>query len=394
MAHSILSPSASHRWLNCPAAPRLEATVPDRSTDYAKEGTLAHAICAIKLKQYLGLNTTEEQKEIWRLKGYRTKDGKSIYSGEMEEHTDDYVGYVLGKYEEARQTCKDALLMVETTLDFGDYVPDSRGTADALIIADGTMHVIDFKYGQGVKVDAEDNSQMMIYALGAYLAESYEYDIREVSATIFQPRKGNVSTYDISVTELMEWAERELKPKARLAYSGEGPQNAGPWCQFCRVAAQCRALADHSLSVLEEFGNPEQLKLMEPDEIAKALDKVPTVETWIKAVKEYSLNAALNGTAFPGYKIVEGRSVRKITDPQEAAAILSREGYDSEAFLKPTELQPLTVLEKLVGKKKLAGLLEGCIIKPEGKPTLVPMSDKRAAFTPTSDSLDILNDIE
>lgn len=378
--HALLSPSASHRWLHCTAAPRLEEGIKDEGSDYAAEGTLAHAYCAMKLKNFLGLPTDREKEEIAALQ-------EKYGTGEMAEYTDTYATIVLEKYNVARAATPDAQLLVETRLDFSDYVPEAFGTADAIIIADGTMEVIDFKYGKGVKVSAVENPQMMIYALGAYARFAFEYRIDNLRATIVQPRIDNLSEYEITVEELTAWAANVLAPAAEKAYKGEGPQTPGAWCQFCKVKNQCRALANKCKEVVAV--DP---KLITPEELAKdVLPMVPIVKTWISGVEDFALSQALSGIQLPGWKIVEGRSVRKITDTDSVAAVLTKNGYKQNDIFKPVEMRTITDLEKLVGKKQFAAMCGEWINKPQGKPTLAPEGDKRKAIDPIADDFKGIN---
>ena len=378
--HALLSPSASHRWLHCTAAPRLEEGVEDKGSEYAAEGTLAHAYCAMKLKQFYGLPTDGEEKEIAGL-------NDKYHTGEMDEYTDTYATIVLEKYNAARAATADAQLLVETRLDFTDYIPEAFGTADAIIIADGVMEVIDFKYGKGVKVSALENPQMMIYALGAYVMFSFDYRIERVRMTIVQPRIDNLSEYELSVGELMRWTDETLRPAAEKAYKGEGPQQPGEWCQFCKVKNQCRALADKCKNVVA--ADP---KLITVEELAKdVLPMVPLVKTWISGVEEYALAQALSGVQLPGWKIVEGRSVRKIVSADATITALIQAGYKTTEILKPQELRTITELEKMVGKKQFASLCGEWIEKPKGKPTLAPESDKRKAIDPVDEDFKDIN---
>ena len=378
--HALLSPSASHRWLHCTAAPRLEEGIKDEGSDYAAEGTLAHAYCAMKLKNFLGLPTDGEKEEIAALQ-------EKYGTGEMAEYTDTYATIVLEKYNAARAATPDAQLLVETRLDFSDYVPEAFGTADAIIIADGTMEVIDFKYGKGVKVSAVENPQMMIYALGAYARFAFEYRIDNLRATIVQPRIDNLSEYEITVEELTAWAANVLTPAAEKAYKGEGPQTPGAWCQFCKVKNQCRSLASKCKEVVAV--DP---KLITPEELAKdVLPMVPIVKTWISGVEDFALAQALSGIQLPGWKIVEGRSVRKITDTDNVAAVLTKNGYKQNDIFKPVEMRTITDLEKLVGKKQFAAMCGEWINKPQGKPTLAPEGDKRKAIDPIADDFKGIN---
>lgn len=372
--HALLSPSAAHRWLNCPAAPRLEADVKDEGSDFAAEGTLAHAYCALKLKEFLKLPTDGEVEEINSLHD-------KYYAGEMEEYTDTYKTIVLEKYIAAKQMTPDALLLIETRLDFSEYIPDAFGTADAIIIADGTMEVIDFKYGKGVRVSAKRNAQMMIYALGAYSRFAFDYRIDRVRMTIVQPRIDNLSEYELTAKELESWAEAELKPKAKIAYEGNGQQKPGAWCQFCKVKNSCRVLAGKCQQAVKT-----DAKLLTPEELAKdILPLLPIVKTWLAGVEDYALQQALGGVQLPGWKIVEGRSIRRITDPDGAVTALNQAGYKTTELYKPQELRTITELEKLVGKKQFAALCGEYIDKPAGKPTLAPDSDKRPAINPAVD---------
>lgn len=372
-AHALLSPSAAHRWMNCTAAPRLEINVEDAGSDYAAEGTLAHAYCALKLKKYLGLPTADEEKEIEALSQYHT--------GEMDEYTDTYVSIVLEKFNAARAHTKDAQLLVETRLDFSKHIPDAFGTADTIIIADGTIDEIDFKYGKGVKVSAFQNPQAMIYGLGAFEKFDFEYDIRRVRMTIIQPRIDNLSEYEVTTAELLSWAIKELEPKAKEAYSGNGKQQPGDWCQFCKVKHTCRALVNLCKETAQN-----NAQLLSTDELAKdVLPMLPIIKTWLAGVEDYALQQALSGVSLPGWKLVEGRSNRKIVNVEGAATALINAGYAKTAIYKPQELCTITELEKMVGKKQFAALCADFIEKPKGKPTLAEESDKRPALDPVAE---------
>lgn len=373
--HALLSPSAAHRWMNCTAAPLLERDVEDKGSTFAEEGTLAHAYCAKKLKEFLGLAVDEEKAEIAQL-------DEQYHSGEMDEYTDTYKTIVLEKFNAARAKTKDAQLLVEVKLDFSHYVPDAFGTSDAIIIADGVMEVIDFKYGKGVKVSAVENPQMMIYALGAWDLFNFEYDIRKVRMTIVQPRIDNLSEFELDAADLINWAVDELQPKANEAYAG-GKQKPGNWCQFCKVKANCKALS--SMCIEAQQANPDPRKISKEVMESTILPLLSTFKTWLTGVEEYSLEQALNGVQYQGFKIVEGRSIRKITNPTTVMELLGKEGFAKESYIKPTELRSITDLEKLIGKKRFGTICAEYINKPQGKPTLVPESDKRPAFNQAAD---------
>ena len=380
--HALLSPSAAHRWMNCTAAPRLEAAAPDEDSSYAQEGTLAHAYCAQKLKSFMGLDTADEAKEIAQL-------NDEYHTGEMDEYTDTYKTIVLEKFNAARSVTKDAQLLIETRLDFSEYVPEAFGTSDATIIADGLMEVIDFKYGKGVRVSAVDNEQMKIYALGAYLKHSFEYRIDRVRMTIVQPRIDNLSEFEMSIPDLLKWADEVLRPKAVEAFSDHGIQNPGEWCQFCKVKCGCKALAEKCTSIAQ--GNPDPGLITPKKMAADILPWLAIIKSWVSSMEDYTLQQALAGVSYPGYKLVEGRSNRKITDDKAVIALLSKEGYDESEYMKPAVLCGIGDLEKLVGKKRLAVLCADYITKPQGKPTLTTSDDKRPAYNAAADDF---NDIE
>ena len=364
------------------AAPLLEKDVEDKGSVYAEEGTLAHAYCAKKIKDFLKRDSSDEDKEIAEL-------ADKYHTGEMDEYTDTYKTIVLEKFNAARAKTADAQLLIEVKLDFSKFVPDAFGTADAVIIADGLMEVIDFKYGKGVKVSAHDNPQMKIYALGAYEAFSFEYNITRVKMTIVQPRIDNLSEFETSISDLLWWARTVLTPKAEEAFSGQGKQQPGAWCQFCKVKSRCKALAKTCVDTTTASPNPKLIGKEDMESVI--LPKLATIKTWLAGVEEYALEQALSGVQYRGYKIVEGRSIRRITDQEAVMTLLGKEGYAREAYVKPTELRSITDLERLIGKKRFASLCAEYITKPQGKPTLVPDDDKRPAFNSATDDFKNIN---
>lgn len=363
--HAILSASSSHRWLHCNPSARLEQEFEDRETEAAAEGTAAHALAEHKLR---------------KAQKMRSRKPVSKYdSDEMDTYTDGYVEFVLEALEEARQLCSDPKVLIEQRLDFSCYVPDGFGTGDCLIVADKLLHIIDLKYGQGVLVDATENPQMMLYALGALRIFDFLYDIESVSMTIYQPRRENVSTWTIPVTELDDWAEQTLKPKAELAYKGEGEYCPGAWCQFCKAAVKCRARAEAKLQLAKyEFAQPP---LLSDAEIGDTLGKLDDLTKWANEIIAYAQDAAVNhGKEWPGYKLVESRTNRKYTDEDAVIEAAHAAGY-TDIFKK--SLISITEMEKLMGKKTFAEVLGGLVVKPVGRPTLVPASDRRPAITTT-----------
>ncbi|CDM68574.1 DUF2800 domain-containing protein [Clostridium perfringens] len=360
--HAVLSASGSHRWLNCLPSARLELEFENSESNVAAEGTAAHALCEHKLKKALHM---------------RSKRPVSVYNtDEMEEHSDAYVEFVMEQLELAKQSCTDPLILIEQRLDFSCYVPQGFGTGDCIIIGDKKLHIIDFKYGMGVLVDAVDNPQMKLYALGALEIYDSLYDIEEVSMTIFQPRRENVSTWTIPVKELKDWAENELKPKAKKAYEGEGDYLPGEWCTFCRAAVKCRARAEEKLKLAQmEFKLPP---LLTDSEIEEVLSKLSDLTKWANEIIAYATDAAVNhGKEWSGFKVVQGRSVRKYKDEEAVAEAAKANGYKD---IYRHSLITLTEMQKLMGKTKFEEILGGLIHKPPGKPTLVPFSDKRPAM--------------
>lgn len=364
--HAILSASGSHRWLNCTPSARLELEFENTTSEAAREGTAAHALCEHKLKKFLKK---------------RSKRPVSDYnSDEMEECTDAYVEFVMGQYEEAKKSCIDPVILIEQKLDFSCYVPDGFGTGDCIIISDDKLHIIDFKYGQGILVEAEHNPQMMLYALGALEIYDALYDIKEVSMTIFQPRRENVSTWTIPIEDLKAWAEKELKPKAQMAYAGDGEYLPGEWCTFCKAAVKCRARAEEKMRLARmEFKMPP---LLTDAEIEEVLAVLPDLTKWANEITAYATEAAIHhGKEWNGFKVVEGRSNRKYRDELLVAEAAKEHGYTD---IYRQSLIPMTEMQKLMGKSAFEEILGDLIYKPPGKPTLVANTDKRPAINVTN----------
>lgn len=370
--HALLSASSAHRWLHCPPSAKLTAGVTEAPSEAALQGTAAHALAEHKLRR--------------ALKQQSKRPVSKYEDDEMNTHTDDYVAYVLEQYEQAKQTTPGAVIYIEQHLDFSNVVPGGFGTGDCLIVADGTLHVIDLKYGLGVLVEAEWNPQMMLYAIGALALFDALYDIEQVALTVFQPRRENVSTWTISVTELNKWAEQTLKPAAELAAKGEGEFYAGAWCQFCRIASTCRARAEANLELAKfEFAPPAELSA---DEVADVLAQIPGLTRWASDVQDYALSQALSGERYEGFKLVAGRSIRKYTDETAVAEAAKAAGYRD---IYKRSLLTITAMERLMGKKQFSEILGNLVLKPEGKPTLVPVSDKRPELQMDSAADDFTN---
>ncbi|MDD3218123.1 MAG: DUF2800 domain-containing protein [Lachnospiraceae bacterium] len=360
--HAILSASSSNRWLHCPPSARLGESYEDKGSDYAAEGTDAHSLCEYKLRKALGQKAKNPTKQL------------SWYSEEMEDCATGYAAYILEQVEAAKQTCADPVVLIEQRVDFSRWVEQGFGTADCIVIADGTLRICDYKHGLGILVSAEDNPQMKCYALGALELFDNIYDVDTVSMTIYQPRRQNISTFEISKDELYRWAEEVLKPTAALAFAGDGNYLCGEWCGFCKAKHECRARAEANLSLAQhDFKLPP---LLTDTEIEVILSRVDELVAWASDIKEYALQQAVSGKEWNGWKLVEGRSNRKYTNEAAVIQAVSEAGFDPYE----KKLLGITALQKLLGKTRFDELLTGFIEKPQGKPTLVPESDKRPAM--------------
>ena len=361
--HALLSASSSHRWLNCPPSARLCESYDDKGSNYAAEGTDAHTLCEYKLKTALGIPAKDPTADL------------SYYDEEMEECANGYAAFILELIETAKQACTDPVVLIEQRLDFSRYVQGGFGTGDCVIIADGMLHIVDYKHGQGVLVEAEDNPQMRLYALGALEMFDGIYDIDTVSMTIYQPRRDNVSTHTVSKESLYQWAQEILKPAADLAFAGDGKFNCGEWCQFCKAKHNCRTRTERSMELVRyDFKLPP---LLTDDEVEDIIGKIDDLVSWASDIKDYALQAAVSGKQWHGWKLVEGRSNRRYTNENAVAAVVRAAGYD------PYEHKVLgvTAMTSLLGKKQFEEVVGGYVEKPQGKPTLVPQSDKRPSIS-------------
>ena len=359
--HAYLSASASHRWLACPPSAKLCANITDQTSEYAQQGTDCHELCAYLVEKALGRAVTDPTENL------------TFYDAEMQNCAEEYRNYVLEQIEAAKEFCKDPQVMIEQRLDFSRWVPEGFGTGDLVIVADDTLYIVDLKYGKGIAVSAEWNPQMLLYSLGALELFGSLYDIEKVNMTIHQPRLENVSTFEITVHDLMEWAEQELMPKAEMAAKGEGEFAVGDWCRFCKAKNTCRARAEEYLRLAQmEFKPPE---LLSEEEIAEVLKVADELAKWSADVYAYAQDEAItHGRVWNGFKLVEGRSNRKYVNEEEVADAAKAAGYED---IYKKSLIGITEMEKLMGKKDFQKILGSLVYKPQGKITLVPESDKR-----------------
>lgn len=371
--HAILSASGAHRWLACTPSARLEMKFPASTSTYAEEGTVAHALAELTARYFLG----EIDEDAYE-NSLAEFENNEYYNEEMRECATAYAEFVVKRFQEAKATCEDAVVILETRLDFSKWVPGGFGTGDCVIIAEPVLDVIDFKYGKGNRVEAEDNPQMQLYGLGTISEYGDLYNIETIRMTIFQPRlSGVMDSSEKSVKELLTWAQKVVKPKAKLADKGEGEFAPGEeTCKFCRAKAQCKARTDMNLKLFDESPDPLVISVEEAGEI---LAKAGDIEGWLKDLRELVTKALTAGERVIGWKMVEGRSNRKFVDEDKVAEVMTAAGYD-EALLFERKLITLTKMEKDFGKKAVGEILKDLIVKPKGAPTLAPETDKRPEY--------------
>ena len=393
--HAILGPSGASKWLVCTPSARLEQQFPDSSGDAAREGTLAHSLGELLISLRTNKITNKKYREELAI-----IEDNPMYNKAMHEYADSYAIYVLERLSEAQAHTADATLYIEQKLDLTAYIPEGFGTGDAAIVADTVADIVDLKYGKGVPVTAVENTQLKIYALGWLDAFEHLFNIRTIRMHIYQPRLNNISVYEMSVEDLKAWADETLRPKALIAFEGQGEYVAGKHCQFCRAKVTCKANAVYNLGIAgEDFKDIEDdIQLADPailtdTQIARILEMSEGLTSWVNAVKDYALAQALAGRLWPGYKLVAGRSVRKITDKEAVAKLLIKDGFDRLKIYKPQELIGITDMEKLAGKKFFDEKVAPFTVKAPGAPALVPAADKRPAINSADAAADDFKDI-
>jgi len=362
-AHARFSPSSANRRIHCPPSLLLEEQFEEGESVYAAEGTAGHSLAEHLIRKYLKLRTK--------------RPTSKYYTDELINAVDEYVAFVIGEIEAARRECEHPIILVEQRVDASEYVDNCFGTADMVIITDKVAHIIDLKLGKGVPVHAEENPQLMIYGLGVlHMAESL-YDIETVRMTIFQPRLYNSSSWDVSPDYLRRWGEEVLRPAGAKAMIGAGEFEAGTWCRFCRARNQCRARAEHFLEMAKmEFRQPA---LLSDEEISEIISKADELSRWANDIYAFAQDQAINHDKhWPGYKVVEGRSIRKFTSDEEVIEAAKEAGYKD---IFKHSLISLTEMERLMGKENFNNILGRLVYKPKGKLTLVPESDKREAIS-------------
>jgi len=373
--HALLGASKASQWINCPPSPRLTEHIPDTRSEFADEGTAAHELSELRLQRRLTICDSKRRKELdQKMKTFL--ETNRFYGPEMETAVTEYCELVEERFMEAKARSKDAVILLEAQADFSEWVPDGKGIGDVVLISDGVMEVIDLKYGKGVPVSAFGNPQIRLYALGSWSEYCMFYDIQEVRMTIVQPRLDSITTDTMTVDELLAWAEETVRPAAALADAGKGEFKPGDHCRWCKVKGNCRARSDANMTAIAyEFQDPALLEL---DEIGAILPIAEQLQSWAKDVQGYAFDQAKAGQRIQGWKLVEGRSNRFITDKEVAKTKLIEAGYDPEKIMKPQELAAMGDLEnKIVGKKKFASILGDLIVKPQGKPVLVVETDTR-----------------
>ena len=366
-AHALLSASSAHRWMSCPPSAVLADKFEDQPTVFAEEGTFLHELCELKLHRYL----QDTDPAILEAQ-YRDHMDNEFYTEEAEEVTDAYVNFCVEIIEAVRASCSDPLILVEHRLDYSEYVPSGFGTGDLLIVGDGILEIVDFKGGRGVRVEAERNPQLMLYALAGLLEFDPLYDIRMIRMSIVQPRLHNTSSYEITPEDLLRWAETEVAPKAALAIAGKGEFKAGEHCRFCKARFTCRARSDYYMSLAKQ--DFKEADLLTDEEIADILPVAQNLAKWVEDLVSYATAQAMKGKNWPGYKLVASQTKRKYTSDADVIRACTEAGITN---IYKTTLLGISDLEKAIGRKAFKDIVSPYVFKPEGKPELAPLSDKR-----------------
>lgn len=373
-SHALLSPSSAHRWLNCPLAPRLEATLPEKPSEYAREGTVAHSVCEITAKKkFKKVKAAEYNRVIKKLKTDAVWDDEMLHTAET---------YVEHLTELAMEFANEPYIAFEVKVDISDYVPEAFGRCDCVMFGGDTLIITDYKHGKGVPVSPDENPQLMLYALGALKLYKplFGVALKKVAVYIDQPRIGAYDGWTCTVDELLAWGE-SVKPKAQMAFMGFGEYHAGDWCRFCRANGICKAQAEQQIGAFDDFsaavGNPTAL--LSPSEMGEVLKRGETLVSWYETVREKALESLLNGEKIPGYKVVEGRSTRCWIDQDKALDKLQESGVD-RAVIYDSVPKTLAQLEKLLGTARFKELVGEFVTKPQGKPTLALETDSRKEF--------------
>lgn len=375
--HAILSPSSAKRWIHCTPSALLAEAAGSKSSVYAEEGTLAHEIAEHALTQYLNGAYDPIIDEALPIKDEHLKN--PLFSIDMANYIRDYCEYVIGEGYEMQKQDGACQMFLERKVDITDYAPDSFGSVDVTLVSDKTIHIIDLKYGAGVKVTADYNEQMMLYALGALKAAASK-DITNIRMTIAQVRLDHYDTFEMSKGELLDWAEKVLKPAAKAAIQGKGKQVMGSWCGFCPVKAQCRAQRD---AILADFDEKPEPLLLSDEEVTDLIGKIDTYKSWIESVNKYVYDRAIQGYKWEGYKLVAGRSSRVIKDEAKIRQALLNEFLEDEVL--NIKLKGIGDLEKLLGKKVFSARFGDAIESRPGAPKLVPESAKGVEYSPLCD---------
>lgn len=385
--HALLSPSSAYRWLNCPRAPRLEATLPEKISEYAKEGTLAHSVCEITALKHFGrIKTAEYSREIKKLKT------NSLWNDEMLRTAGIYVEHLA---EKAMRFEREPYIAFEISVNISDYVPEAFGRCDCIMFGDETLVITDYKHGRGESVSAKQNPQLMLYALGALKLYQpiFGNALKNIEVCIDQPRLNIYEDWRCTSDELLKWGE-SIKPKAQMAYNGVGNFNAGLWCKFCRANGLCKAQAEQEIAEFEDAAKiiNDFPNLLTPNAMSSVLEKGEELVAWYESVRQKALEKMLNGEQIPGFKLVEGRSTRVWSNQDKALEILQATGIE-KSLIFDTVPKTLAQLEKLIGATKFKELVGEFVVKPPGKPTIAKSDDARKEFSSAvADFASVVND--